>query len=177
MADGLNRAMLIGNLGSDPELRFTNNNRGKLSFRMATTESYKDQSGERKEVTHWHNVVLWGARAEWLSKALSKGSKVFVEGRIETRSYDDKDGVKRNITEVVASNLILMDGRRDHAGAGAGAGASGGGDPSHGGGGGGPRLVKPSPAAAPAAKGPSPDDFPPDEFGGGAPGGDDDIPF
>jgi single-strand DNA-binding protein len=170
--------MLIGNLGSDPELRFTNNNRGKLGFRMATTESYKDQAGERKEVTHWHNVVLWGARAEWLSKNLSKGSKVYVEGRIETRSYDDKDGVKRTITEIVASNLILMDGRRDHGSASAHAGtdASHGGA-SAGGSGSGPRPARPAPAAPPAAKGPSAEDFPPDEFGGGSGGHDDDIPF
>ena len=109
MTDGLNRATLLGNLGEDPEFRMTQNNRPVLKFRIATTESYKTESGEWKPVTHWHRVILWGKRAEGLAKYLSKGSKVYVEGRIETRSYDDKDGVKRSITEISATNIILLD--------------------------------------------------------------------
>lgn len=113
MAEGLNRATLIGNLGAEPELRYTNNNRAVLKFRIATTESYKDGDGERKEVTHWHSIVLWGNRGEALSKILVKGMQVYVEGRIEHRSYDDKDGIKRNITEISATNVILVGRRGD----------------------------------------------------------------
>ncbi|MDP3274991.1 MAG: single-stranded DNA-binding protein, partial [Deltaproteobacteria bacterium] len=135
MADGMNRAMLIGNLGADPELRFTQSNRAVLKFRIATTESYQTESGERKDVTHWHNIVLWGKRGEALSKFLSKGSQVYVEGRIENRSYDDKDGVKRSVTEISATNIILL-GRRG-GGGGEGESGDGGGSGSYGGGGGG----------------------------------------
>jgi len=170
MADGLNRAMLLGNLGDDPELRMTQNNRAVLKFRIATTESYKTESGEWKEVVHWHRVVLWGKRAEGLSKYLSKGSKVYVEGRIETRSYDDKDGVKRSVTEISATNIILLDGRRGGAAA----------EPSDG-----PPAVRPGgyaarggppsgPSGSGGGRGPAPaDDMPGEDFGGG----DDDIPF
>lgn len=198
MAEGLNRAMLIGNLGADPELRFTQNNRPVLNFRLATTESYATESGERKEVTHWHNVVLWGRRAEGLKKILSKGSRVFVEGRIETRSYE-KDGVKRSATEINATNLVLLDGRREGGGGGeegggggygggggggygggerrggGGGGYGGGGRPAGGGGGGG----RPAGGGGGGGGGHDRDEIPPDDFGGGGGGGgaDDDIPF
>jgi len=175
MAEGLNKAMLIGNLGADPELRFTTNNRPVLKFRLATTESYMDQNQTRQEVTHWHQVVLWGKRGEALSKILSKGSRVYVEGRIETRSYEDSNGVKKSATDIVASNLILLGGRNEGVGAhpGGGAPAVGGGvaRPAVGGGAGRPAQA---PGGRPAADA---DDFPPDDFGGGGPGGDDDIPF
>jgi single-strand DNA-binding protein len=170
MADGLNKAMLIGNLGQDPELRSTPNGRSKLTLRLATTESYLDQNKQRQEVTHWHNVVLWGPRAEALQKLLSKGSRVYVEGRIETRSYEDKDGVKKWATDIAAQNLILLgDGGGGGGGGGGssgGGGFGGGGNRGGGGGGGG------------GSRGPSRDagDFPPDDIGGGG-GSDDDIPF
>ena len=167
--------MLIGNLGADPELRFTTNNRPVLKFRLATTESYMDQNQTRQEVTHWHQVVLWGKRGEALSKILSKGSRVYVEGRIETRSYEDSNGVKKSATDIVASNLILLGGRNEGVGAhpGGGAPAAVGARPAIGGAGG---PARPAPAAGgrPVADA---DDFPPDDFGGGGPGGDDDIPF
>lgn len=108
MAEGLNKALLIGNLGADPELRFTTNNRAVLKFRLATTESYMDQNQTRQEVTHWHQVVLWGKRGEALAKILSKGTRVYVEGRIETRSYEDANGVKKSATDIVATNLIQI---------------------------------------------------------------------
>ncbi len=163
--------MLIGNLGADPELRFTTNNRPVLKFRLATTESYMDQNQTRQEVTHWHQVVLWGKRGEALAKIISKGSRVYVEGRIETRSYEDANGVKKSATDIVATNLILL-GSRGEGGGGAGGG---------GGGGGGARPAPATGAARPAPAGggtkPDADDFPPDDFGGGGAGGDDDIPF
>ena len=145
MAEGLNKALLIGNLGADPELRFTTNNRAVLKFNLATTESYLDQNQTRQEVTHWHRVVLWGKRGEALAKILSKGSRVYVEGRIETRSYEDSAGVKKYTTDIVASNLILLGGRGEGGGAGGGGGfggggeRAGGGERSGGGGGGGYR--------------------------------------
>ena len=115
MAEGLNRVILIGNLGQDPELRFTQAQQGVLSIRMATTESYFDtQTKERKEITEWHTVVVWGKRGEALNKILSKGSRIAVEGRLKTRSWDDKNGGgKRYATEVVANNVILLGGRPD----------------------------------------------------------------
>jgi len=176
MAEGLNKALLIGNLGADPELRFTTNNRAVLKFRLATTESYMDQNNTRQEVTHWHQIVLWGKRGEALSKLISKGSRVYVEGRIETRSYEDANGVKKSATDIVATNLILLDGRKDGGGMGGGGGGGGGGarPPAAGGGGGGAR---PPASGGGGGRAPETDDFPPDDFGGGGAGGDDDIPF
>ena len=106
MADGVNMVVLLGNLGADPELRFTQNNQPVLKFRLATSRSWKNDSGELKTDTQWHNVVLWGKRAEGLSKFLTKGSRVHVQGRIETREYEDKDGNKRYITEINAYDLV-----------------------------------------------------------------------
>ncbi|WP_437952356.1 single-stranded DNA-binding protein [Sorangium sp. So ce296] len=206
MAEGLNRVMLLGNLGADPELRFTQGGQAVLNLRLATTESYLDRDKVRKERTDWHNVVIWGKRAEALGKILSKGSSIFVEGSLRTSSYDDRDGNKRYKTEVIANNVLLTGGGRggrgvanDDAGFGAdpggggggygggGGGYGGGGGGGYGGGGGGGR-----PAGggynrggagggggrpAPAAPDPGP---PPDDFGGGGYGGggnDDDIPF
>jgi single-strand DNA-binding protein len=129
MSEGLNRVILIGNLGQDPELRFTQSNQGVLSLRMATTESYFDtNTKERKEITEWHSVVVWGKRGEALNKILSKGSRIAVEGRLKTRSLDDKNGGgKRYATEVVANNVILLGGRGEGGGGGGRSGGGGGG--------------------------------------------------
>jgi single-strand DNA-binding protein len=111
MAEGLNRVTLIGNLGQDPELRFTQSNQAVMSLRMATTESYYDQqSKERKEITEWHTVIVWGKQAEALNKILKKGSRIYVEGGNRTRSWEDKQGNKRYSTEVKSSKLILLGG-------------------------------------------------------------------
>ena len=120
MAEGLNRVILIGNLGQDPELRFTQSNQGVLSIRMATTESYFDkESKEKKETTEWHSVIVWGKRGEALNKILSKGSRVAIEGKLKTRSWDDKNGGgKRYATEIVAQNVILLGGRGEGRSAG-----------------------------------------------------------
>jgi single-strand DNA-binding protein len=112
MADGLNRVMLLGNLGADPELRSTNSGQSILKLRLATSESYLDRNHVRQERTEWHNVVIWGKRAEALSRYLGKGVKLFVEGSLRTSSYDDRDGNKRYRTEVVASNVLFAGGTR-----------------------------------------------------------------
>ena len=110
MAEGLNRVLLFGNLGADPELRMTNGGQAVLKMRLATTESYLDRNRVRQERTEWHNVVVWGRRAEALAKFLSKGSRLFVEGGLRTSSYEDREGNRRYRTDVVASNIILAGG-------------------------------------------------------------------
>lgn len=107
MAEGLNRVMLFGNLGADPELRQTAGGQSVLKLRLATNESWLDKNRVRQERTEWHSVVVWGKRAEALAKFLEKGSSVFVEGSLRTSSYEDREGVKRYRTEIVASNLLL----------------------------------------------------------------------
>src|SRR5215813_4661044 len=109
MAEGLNRVMLLGNLGADPELRVTQGGQAILKLRLATTETYLDRNNARQERTEWHSVTLWGKRGEALSKFLTKGDRIFVEGRIQTSSYE-KDGEKRYRTEIVANNVILGGG-------------------------------------------------------------------
>jgi single-strand DNA-binding protein len=116
MADGLNRVLLLGNVGMDPELRMTTNGQAVLKLRLATSETYLDRNRARQERTEWHNVVVWGKRAEALAKFLSKGSRLFVEGGLRTSSYDDRDGNKRYRTEIVASNIILAGGRAEGGG-------------------------------------------------------------
>jgi single-strand DNA-binding protein len=116
MSEGLNRVILVGNLCADPELRFTQGAQGVLNMRVACSESYL-HNNERKERTEFVNVTVWGKRGEALSKLLEKGSKVWVEGRLQTRSWDDKDGGKRYATDVVANNVGLMgSGKRDASG-------------------------------------------------------------
>src|SRR6186713_2539990 len=126
MAEGLNRVLLLGNLGADPELRMTNGGQAVLKMRLATSETYLDRNRQRQERTEWHNVVVWGKRAEALGKFLTKGSRLFVEGGLRTSSYEDKDGNKRYRTEVVAANIILSGGGGG-GGGGGGAGAGGAG--------------------------------------------------
>jgi single-strand DNA-binding protein len=157
MAEGLNRVMLLGNLGADPELRMTSGGQAVLKLRLATSETYLDRNKVRQERTEWHSVIVWGRRGEALAKILAKGSRIFVEGGLRTSSYDDKEGHKRYKTEVVANNIILSGGGRggprqsegpggeDEAGPGPGGGGGGGGG-----------------------------GFPDADYGGG---GDDEIPF
>jgi single-strand DNA-binding protein len=113
MAKSLNKAMLIGNLGKDPELRYTASGVAVATFTIATNESWKDQDGNLQERTEWHNIVAWRKLAEICGEWLKKGKKVYIEGRIQTRSYDDKNtGAKKYITEIVADNMIMLDGGR-----------------------------------------------------------------
>lgn len=107
MANGLNRATILGNLGADPELRLTSGGDAILRLRVATASSYLDRAGTRVERTEWHSVSVWGKRGEALARLLHKGSRVYVEGELRTSSYDDKDGIKRYRTEIVAREVIL----------------------------------------------------------------------
>ena len=149
MAGGVNKVILVGNLGHDPEMRYTPSGAGVCEFRIATNESWNDKQGQRQERTEWHRVVVWGKRAELCSKYLSKGRQVYLEGKLRTRQWDDKDGNKRSTTEVVANDVQFLAG----GGAGPGAGRGGGGSDQ-------PPLAEP--------------DF--NDYGGGQ-GPDDDIPF
>lgn len=106
MAEGMNKVMLLGNLGADPELRVTAGGQPILKLRLATTESYLDANNARQERTEWHSITMWGKRGESLAKLLQKGERIFVEGRIQTSTYE-KDNEKRYRTEVVATNIIL----------------------------------------------------------------------
>ncbi len=145
----VNKAIIIGNLGRDPEVRFTPSGRAVAKFSVATTEKWTDQQGQKQEKTEWHNIVVWGKQAETCGQYLAKGRQVFVEGRITNRSYDDKDGNKRYITEIIARDVRFL-------------GGGGGG----GGGGGAGRVADPS-FAAPMGE----------DAGGGPPDTEDDIPF
>ena len=112
----LNKVMLIGNLGRDPEIRYTTGGTAVANFTMATTERWNDQSsGERKERTEWHRVVVWGKQAEIAGEYLRKGRPVFVEGSMQTREWTDRDGNKRYTTEVKAQRFQMLGGRRDDA--------------------------------------------------------------
>jgi single-strand DNA-binding protein len=112
MAKSLNKVMLIGNLGKDPELRFTASGVPVATFTVATNESWKDQDGNMQERTEWHNIVAWRKLAEICGEWLKKGKKVYIEGRIQTRSYDDKNtGAKKYVTEIVADSMIMLDGK------------------------------------------------------------------
>jgi single-strand DNA-binding protein len=139
----LNKVMLIGNLGKDPELRFTPSGRAVAKFSLATSEQWTTPEGQRQDRTEWHNIVVWGKQAETCGQYLSKGRQVYIEGSIRSRQYDDKEGQKRWITEVVAQRVqFLGGGRGEGAGAGRAAGAGGGGG---GGGGGGDEVGPPAP--------------------------------
>jgi len=155
----VNKVILVGRLGRDPETRYTGGGQAVANFSVATDESYKDKNGERQKRTEWHKIVVWGKQAEIAQQYLKKGSLVFIEGRIQSREWQDKEGQKRTSFEIVANNFRMLGGRGDSAaaaGAGAGGGAarSGGGDEfethgteeslgggaSGGGGGGGPEI-------------------------------------
>jgi single-strand DNA-binding protein len=139
----VNKAILVGNLGRDPEVRFTASGRAVANFTLATSERWTDPDGNRKEHTEWHTIVVWGKQAETCGQYLSKGRQVYVEGRIRSREYEDKDGNKRKVTEVVADNVRFLGG---------------------GGGGGGRQASAPDSFSAPmgqdAGGGPGDDDVP-----------------
>jgi single-strand DNA-binding protein len=160
MARGINKVILIGHLGADPETRAMPSGMSVANMRLATTESWKDkQSGEQQERTEWHNVALFGRLGEIAAEYLRKGSQVYIEGRLRTRKWQDKEGRDRYTTEIVANEMQMLGGRGGAGGGGGGGGASAGAgasDP-------GPRAEHAEAAAGGA--GASRDDF------------DDDIPF
>ena len=178
MAEGLNKVMLLGNLGADPELKVTPSGQAILKLRLATTETYLDKSNVRQERTEWHSVTVWGKRGEALAKILAKGSSIFVEGGIRTSSYE-KDGEKRYRTEIVANNIILA-GRRGGDSRETSGDAGGGGRPerAYGGGGGGAGGGGGGHAARAPQTSPPASAHPEEDFGGGGNfEGDDEIPF
>lgn len=110
---GVNRVTLIGNLGKDPDVQYLDGNIGVAKFSLATTETYKDKTGKLVSQTEWHTVVLWRGLADLAQKYLHKGSLVYIEGRLKTRSWEDKEGNKKFATEVVGENLIMLDKRNE----------------------------------------------------------------
>jgi len=153
----VNKVILVGNLGADPELKYTPSNRPVCNLSVATNEVWKDKGGQKQERTEWHRVNVWGDQAEHCSKYLVKGRMVYVEGRIQTRSWDDKEGKKRYSTEVVADRVVFLGGQAPGAEGGAGGGPGRGKRPW------GDEAQAPAPAAADGPSGPPPSD--------------DDIPF
>ncbi len=139
----VNKVILIGNLGSDPELKYTPSGAAVTNFNVATNEVWNDKDGNKQERTEWHRVVLWRKLAEIAGEYLKKGSKVYLEGRLQTRSWEDKDGVKRYTTEVVADNMTMLDSK--------GEGGSSGSDVS---------SAPPATEAPPAADSGAEDDLP-----------------
>jgi len=170
----VNKVILLGNLGRDPETRYTTGGDAVTNLNIATSEQWKDKSGEKQERTEWHRVVLFGRTAEIAGEYLKKGRSVYIEGRLQTRKYTDKDGVEKYSTEIVADRMQLIGGREGGGGGGdvEFAGSAGGGERSGGGGGGGGgggRRESGAPSSGSAPKGggakKNADDF------------DDDIPF
>jgi len=157
----VNKVILVGRLGRDPETRYTGGGQAVANFSVATDETYKDKAGERQKRTEWHKIVVWGKQAEIAQQYLKKGSLIFIEGRIQSREWQDKEGQKRTSFEIVASNFRMLGGRGDGGGSGSGGGSVGGG------------RAEEHDQSAPA------DDF----GGGGSPGhsgpeiSDEDIPF
>lgn len=132
----VNKVILVGRLGRDPETRYTGGGQPVANFSIATDFSYKDRNGERQKRTEWHKVVAWRKLAEIVQQYLKKGSLVYIEGRLETREWQDKEGQKRYSTEIIANEMKMLGGRGDGAAAAASAGAGagyGGGAPSRGG--------------------------------------------
>ena len=116
---GVNKVILIGNVGSDPELKYTTSGAGVTNFSVATNETWTDKNtGERQERAEWHRIVAWGKLAEICNQYLRKGSKVYIEGRLQTRSWEGQDGQKRYTTEIVAGEMQMLDSREDAGGGG-----------------------------------------------------------
>src|SRR4051812_24594121 len=110
MASGVNKVILIGRLGNDPEVRYTSNGGAVANFNMATNESWTDKAGQKQERTEWHRIVVWGKLGELCGQYLAKGRQAFVEGRLQTREWTDKEGGKRYTTEIVAQNIQFLGG-------------------------------------------------------------------
>lgn len=171
----VNKVILVGRLGKDPETKYTGSGQAVSNFSLATDETYKDKNGERQKKTEWHRLVVWAKQAEIAQQYLKKGSLIFVEGRIQTREWQDKENQKRTTTEIVVQNFRMLGGRSDGAaGGGEGGGASRGGAGGYGAGGGGGSRGGSGGGAEPDFEAGVPDD-------GGSQHGpeisDEDIPF
>lgn len=151
----VNKVILVGNLGRDAELRYTPGGAAVATVNMATTDVYKDREGQKKEDTQWHRVILWGRTAESLHEYLTKGKQIYVEGRLQTRKWTDKDGVEKYTTEIRGDRVVLL----------------GGGQRGSGGGGGGARQAEGAPAGGSGGY------DQPHDTGGPGDLSDDDIPF
>lgn len=174
---GVNKVIILGNVGADPELRYTPGGAAVTNFNIATNESWTDNNSERQERTEWHRIVVWGRLAEICNQYLRKGSKVYIEGRLQTRSWEGQDGQKRYTTEIVAREMQMLDGRGDMEGGGGSNGGYDGGNNNYGGP---PTQSAPSSAGAHGGR---------SYGGGGQPSGgsndpeppayasDDDLPF
>ena len=127
----VNKVILVGNLGRDAEIRYTSGGTAVATLSLATTDVWTDKGGQRQEKTEWHRVVLWGKTAETLQEYLLKGRQIYVEGRLQTRQWDDRDGNKRYTTETRADRVVLLGGRGGGTGGGGGGGVSQGDDPGH----------------------------------------------
>lgn len=183
MARGLNKVMLIGNLGADPETRYTTGNSAITNVRLATAESWRDkETGDLQERTEWHRVVFFGRLAEIAAEYLRKGSQIYIEGRLQTRKWQDQNGQDRYSTEIVASEMQMLGARGGAGGGGMGgdegefAGGGGGGNArgGRGGAGGSPRS---SGGGTGGGRAPQQEDGGYGGSRGGDPGFDDDIPF
>src|SRR6266404_976394 len=124
----VNKVILVGRLGRDPETRYTGGGQAVANFSVATDESYKDKNGERQKRTEWHKIVVWGKQAEIAQQYLKKGSLIFIEGRIQSREWQDKEGQKRTSFEIVANNFRMLGGRSEGAAAASAGGTAAGGD-------------------------------------------------
>jgi single-strand DNA-binding protein len=155
---GVNKVILVGNLGKDPEVRYTPGGQAVANFTIATNENWTDKSGQKQERTEWHRIVVWGKLAELCSEYLAKGRQVYVEGRLQTREWNNKEGAKQYTTEVVANQVVFLSGgeRGQGRGQSRAAGAGGGAED----------FGQPPP---PYEEAPGP--------GGGAKAAEDDIPF
>lgn len=113
---GVNKVILIGNLGKDPEIKYLEGNIARVNFSLATSEFHKDKNGNRVEQTEWHNIVLWRSMAESAEKLLKKGMQIYLEGKLQTRQWTDKDNNKRNITEIVGESFLVLQKRENTQG-------------------------------------------------------------
>jgi single-strand DNA-binding protein len=175
MAGSVNKVIVIGHLGANPELKYLPSGQPVCEMRVATSETYRDRNEQPQERTEWHRIVVWGKTAENCSKFLQKGRQVYIEGRLQTRSWDDKEGKKQYMTEIVANSVVFLgggggreEGARESGGyapreAAYGGGGSGGSSSSGGSG----RYSRPAPAEAPPPMSSEPGDF----------AAEDDIPF
>ena len=121
----VNKVILIGRLGADPEVRYTQGGQPVASLRMATSENWTDRDGQRQERTEWHSITVWGKQAELCGQYLAKGRQVYLEGRLQTREYTDREGINRKAVDVVANQIVFLGGRSDGGGGGGGGGGWG----------------------------------------------------